>query len=468
MSSDAELAALFASERDETIAALEALLGQAQTSGWQEAQRQEAIRYAHSLKGAAAAMGETPLSRLARLLEQTIKAVPVTAASPAADGSAPTSTRWRVAFVPTPPTLASQTLRDEVDRLAWQWGCSEPPVWDEAAQPPTWRAELTAPADGQRVLRQAFELFAVPGTLEIAPVVAAGVPGAAPSAVSAYPATLAAPPPILWQPPFLAATEASAREAIRWPAVLAYWQQCWQMARPQWSIHLTGDRGGVAAALVARLAEAFGQLAERLPATPPLPGVPLTLFLARKGALLTLTVTGDPAQLSPFVAALEPGWAAMRGTTLAARPGQWVGGIPWAPGQLWAFWLRVGEEQIAVAAEAVEAFYPAPSADGCRHLQGRWYVVEKEPLPWVSLPVAGALPTPAQYGLMLLLRVGDGRLLTGADGVDPAGLLTLTPMTGAQPAYWTAWAVARDRLAPVFEPTLWDYSGDSSFSAPCR
>lgn len=485
---DAELSALFAKERDQTLAALEVLLTQAGQTGWQAAAREAAIRHAHSLKGAAAAMGEAPFARLARLLEEALKGMPLAAgqelspSSSSAEAAGQGQPRWRVAFVPTPTVLASQTLREEVDRSGAAFGYAVAPCWDEVTQPPQWEAVVTAPADAQRVLRDAFELFAVPGTLVVTPLAGAeeaqergSVEELAPSVAvplvepplpaTADVVTSGAGERVAWQPLLL--LSGGEHTAVALPQVLAHWQRCWQQVRPRWPVVLRGEAIAIDGALVADLSERFAAVASHLPEAPPVAAPPAVLSLMREGSLLVITAEGTPDLLAPLRAAWGAVLAAVRHTWLSETTERWQVVLPWAPGRLWAFWWVVGAEQLTVAAEVVEAYGPPPSAAGCREVGGKWFVSWGEaPIPWVPLPVAGARQAPLEYAVLVVMRCGERYLGTGVDRVDPVGSVVVTPLADSTlPAYWTGWGLGGERLAPLFEPRLWF---PSSFSPICR
>jgi HPt (histidine-containing phosphotransfer) domain-containing protein len=163
---DAELSALYEREKAETLAAIEALLVDADANGWSPEKRQEAVRLAHSLKGAAASMGERAVATLARLLEERLVKWPevptlATASSSASsrdahpprvkEGAPENERRWRVTFTPTPILRSNPVLQEELDRSLQAAGALFPPEWREFPSG-FWEGELTTGDADERVI----------------------------------------------------------------------------------------------------------------------------------------------------------------------------------------------------------------------------------------------------------------------------------------------------------------------------
>nr|WP_283249609.1 Hpt domain-containing protein [Hydrogenophilus thiooxidans] len=499
--------ALYAAEKAETIAAIESLLAQADRDGWSEAVQQEAVRLAHSLKGAAAAMGDEALSRLARILEERLAKWPGKEAL--LDTNAPRElhsdhrpSEWRVTLTPAPHVRASRAMQEALVAALTAFGTvrADPdPIAEDAT---TWSWIVSSAAADKRALRDAVELFAVPGSVaveslaqepaQLAPQLDAQSVLEAPSVptepvtggrhFSTASLTSVAGEPVcepaadgpswrLWwralvsaQPnaPFFPETghdDDDARRTTHLPLSLwaQTWQGVWQEALPGWSVTVTADPVPITPAFAERLdrwqAVALEAAKARAASTP----LGMTMRCYRMGATLRLVLSGDPDAIATVKAAwLSQATAQAAWGVRETRDG-WEVAIPFAPAILWAFWLTVAEQAVAVPAESVAAFFPQVSKQGCRFVNGVWYLsVADTPYPWRPLLPEAQRP-PFTYSLVVALSCGKQTVLTGVDDAERAGGIATQPLPdgAAPPAGCVALATRGQALATVLDPQWW-------------
>ncbi|GAB6049526.1 hypothetical protein JCM16106_03700 [Hydrogenophilus islandicus] len=495
---DAELSALYEREKAETLAAIEALLVDADANGWSSGKRQEAVRLAHSLKGAAASMGERAVATLARLLEERLAKWPESPAPATASSSAPSrdahpnraqegsrvnERRWRVAFTPTPILRSNPVLQEELDRSLQAAGALFPPDWRESPSG-LWEGELTTGDADERVIRNALELFALPGTVTVAlssePQEGEAVareeqlcaPQRPPSVreegglLEGGAALLA-----LWSSWWQTQKEglgvvalSSSHPSAVWAAQLPlrelahHWQQAWQAALPQWQVRFAADTVRLHPDLAAQLdrwqkdartALASGVAGDAHPHA-------VAIALRREGALLWLTVSGDPEAVAAIRSVWDPEVRAHYGRVVSEAPSEWVATLPFAPGLLWAFALTIDHQRVVVAAETVAAFFPEVPQSAVRQIGAFWTVTVGGNLyRWQPL-LPEASRAPWDYPLLVAFQSSRGVLLTGVDYAERAQAVFVTPLPNAPgSAPWVGVVTERERLATVIDPERW-------------
>lgn len=504
---DEDLNALYAAEKAETISAIESLLAQADRDGWSEAIQEEAVRLAHSLKGAAAAMGDEAFSRLARILEDRLAKWPGKGA--ALDEQAPTEVHtndpfsaWRVTLTPAPHVRASRALQEELVAALSAFGSVRADPDPIAENATTWSWIVTSAAADKRALRDAVELFAVPGSVAVERLAEERAqpvpPPDAPSAIetpsvptepqtgaphlSASPATDVAGDLVCepgaegapWQTWWRALvhaqhaassfpeTDGSVYDAVRTAQLplslwVQTWQGVWRTQLPAWSVTLTGDAAVITPAF-AEVLDRWQQLAlSAAKACRAHGALRLAMRCYRMGATVRFVLSGDP----DGVATVKSAWLSELPTQAAwvvrETNDAWEMAMPFAPAILWAFWFTVAEQAVAVPAESVAAFFPQMPKNACRFVNGKWYLSQAgTPYPWRPL-IPETDRAPFEYPVVVALACGTRTVLTGVDGAERAGGVATQPLPddAAHPAGWVALATRGEALATVLDPERW-------------